>query len=403
MTEPSPTPPQPESKDKTRRRPGCLFKLIITAFSFLFALVLGEIAVRVLGDEVLPNPIGPRYMYVNDDVMGVDQNPGFRGRFALYDEFDVAVEISSQGYRDREFGPKRPGVKRIISLGDSFAFGFGVRAEDTYAKVLERRLNGGSDGDRKFEVLNAGASGRGILEMIEVLKRAGTWFAPDVVIASFFYVNDLQDIESFPQHVVRGGVVLTPYFGKRVDESPWLQFCFGYSNLALLIEIAKFNMATGAGLGTVPQPGQGSGDMRPVLLRADPTNADEVKWFEHQQELWPLFEPNLVKLEAETNRLGAKLVLITIPQEFQTRDEAWAEMTATRTRSSTDYDRFLIGKKVSAIAERAGVTFLDLVPGFRATKPDTPRFFPINKHFNEAGHAFTAELIADFLRARGLL
>lgn len=36
-----------------------------------------------------------------------------------------AVRFNSHGFRDREFGPKPPGVFRIVALGDSFTFGNG--------------------------------------------------------------------------------------------------------------------------------------------------------------------------------------------------------------------------------------------------------------------------------------
>jgi hypothetical protein len=408
MTEPTPTPtpppdPSPAPSPEKRRRSSCLGRLAATVISFLIALGLAEIAVRVFGDEVLPNPIGPRYLYINDDAMGIALSPGFSGRFSLYDEFDVSIKISSQGFRDREFSAKKSGTTRIISLSDSFGFGFGVAGEDTYAKILEKSLNKGEEANRKYEVLNTGASGIGILEMIETLKRSGKWFAPDIVVASFFYGNDLQDIESFPQHTVRGGIVLTPHFGKMVDESSWLQFCFNRSNLALLVERAKFNRTTGANLGSIAKPGEAGWDVRPILLRPDPKKPEEVKWFEHQEKLWPPFEKHLATLKVETEKLGAKLVLFAIPQEFQTRDDAWEKMKSAAARSEDDYDRFLIGKKLTAICNRTDVMFLDLVPGFRATPPSKPRYFNLNKHFNEEGNAFAAKLIEDFLRQRGLL
>lgn len=68
----------------------------------------------------------------------------------------VPVMINAEGLRDYEYDYQRPaGVTRILALGDSVTFGWGVKLEDTYPKVLERLLNGGESRDR-YEVLNCG-------------------------------------------------------------------------------------------------------------------------------------------------------------------------------------------------------------------------------------------------------
>ena len=46
------------------------------------------------------------------------------------EEFDVQVKISGQGLRDREFpATASEGKTRIVAIGDSFTFGWGVQAE----------------------------------------------------------------------------------------------------------------------------------------------------------------------------------------------------------------------------------------------------------------------------------
>ena len=65
----------------------------------------------------------------------------------------TTVEISSQGQRDREYLIVKPkGTYRIIILGDSIAFGWGVELEQTMAKSMERMLNSGKS--KKYEVIN---------------------------------------------------------------------------------------------------------------------------------------------------------------------------------------------------------------------------------------------------------
>ncbi|MCA8956872.1 MAG: hypothetical protein KDC87_12415 [Planctomycetes bacterium] len=396
---PSPAPaPKP-----VRRKPGCLSRLVMLLAATVFALLLAELVVRMLADEVLPNPIGPRHLFRRDPVLGIDLRPGFAGRFKLKGEFDVAVKISAQGFRDREFGPKRPGVQRIMSLGDSFAFGYGVEAEQTYAKVLENLLNDGAE-PRKVEVLNAGASGRGILHEIEVLERHAAAFQPDVVLLEFFYVNDLLDIKLFPEHTERGGIVVTRFYGTAVDHNWWLRFSVNYSELSLLLWRTKFNLEMKAQgqsfrLGDQATPGRIWGT---DLLRtaADPKHPDQ---FAETERLWQQFEKHLATLAADCARVHAKLLVFAIPQEYQTRDPLWEQMKRDKEVDDQRFDRHRIGKKLTEICARQHVAFFDLVPGFRQTPPKVTRFFPKNKHFNTEGNAFTAELLAKHLRAIGFI
>jgi len=64
----------------------------------------------------------------------------------------VPVEISSQGFRDREYPlEKPPGTVRVLMLGDSTTLGWGQRLEESTPKVLEARLNAAARGGRRYE------------------------------------------------------------------------------------------------------------------------------------------------------------------------------------------------------------------------------------------------------------
>ncbi len=65
------------------------------------------------------------------------------------------VGINEQGFRGRNFGPKSPGVVRVVTLGASSTFGFYNRDHETYPHQLEQVLNERCD-SQHFEVLNLG-------------------------------------------------------------------------------------------------------------------------------------------------------------------------------------------------------------------------------------------------------
>ena len=59
----------------------------------------------------------------------------------------VPVSTNSMGQRDRDFDVAKPeNTVRILMLGDSLTFGWGVKIEDTPSKMLEARLNKAAGG-----------------------------------------------------------------------------------------------------------------------------------------------------------------------------------------------------------------------------------------------------------------
>ncbi len=108
-------------------------------------------------------------------------------------EFDFTVRINSRGLRDREFSfTKPPGVYRILVLGDSHTFGWGVEMEETYARRLERRLNSARRVNTRVEVINCGVPAMGTAHQILFLETEGWRYRPDAILLGFFF-NDVND------------------------------------------------------------------------------------------------------------------------------------------------------------------------------------------------------------------
>jgi hypothetical protein len=116
--------------------------------------------------------------------------PNARGRF-----IGQPVVINSQGLHDYEYSRrKEPGTFRIVGVGDSSLFGWGVPFEDSGLKVLERRLNEKSRG-RKFEVINFAVPGYNTAMEAETFVKRCLEYAPDLVLLNF-NTNDY-DVPNF--------------------------------------------------------------------------------------------------------------------------------------------------------------------------------------------------------------
>ena len=124
------------------------------------------------------------------------------------------VQISSQGLRDREFSlVPPPGRTRILMLGDSLAFGWGVEQDETYSKVLEGML---LKSGRDVEVINTGVGNYNTEMQVAYFLERGHKFKPQYVVLNYF-INDAEptprDRSNFLARHSRAYV----YFSSRVD------------------------------------------------------------------------------------------------------------------------------------------------------------------------------------------
>jgi hypothetical protein len=112
------------------------------------------------------------------------------------------------GYRGREGAAARTaGRPRVVMLGDSITFGYGVRDGETFSAVMESLAP-------PLEVVNLGVQGYGTDQELLKLEREGLAYAPDVVVLNVCLANDLLD--NAAARPIYDGVYPKPYF--RLEE-----------------------------------------------------------------------------------------------------------------------------------------------------------------------------------------
>lgn len=103
----------------------------------------------------------------------------------------VPVKINSKGFRTEEFRiPKPENCYRILNIGDSVAFGWGVEQKDTYGKIVESLLRQQTPGSC-IEVINAGVPGWTLEDERNFLTEEGLEYEPDLVLLDITLVNDI--------------------------------------------------------------------------------------------------------------------------------------------------------------------------------------------------------------------
>ena len=173
--------------------PKKIFLWTISLFFYLFLIiVLGEMYARIKHNEILSLKSQVASYRKADFQFHHSFVPNSVGR-STSKEWDVVYKINSFGLRDREYPfDRKPNTFRILALGDSFTEGHGVEIEQTFVKILERKLNKASIDGIVYEVINGGIGGYSpILEYLFLSKRA-LGFNPDLVIL-FYDLNDLKD------------------------------------------------------------------------------------------------------------------------------------------------------------------------------------------------------------------
>jgi lysophospholipase L1-like esterase len=109
-----------------------------------------------------------------DSLLGWAHQPGQEGIFET-PQFRTVVRINENGLRDREHSYERQDpIERILLLGDSFAWGYGVEESERFSQLLEKELN--------VEVINAGVSGYSTDQELLWYKNEGIKYETDLVI-----------------------------------------------------------------------------------------------------------------------------------------------------------------------------------------------------------------------------
>lgn len=93
------------------------------------------------------------------------------------------VHVNSQGVRGPEIPVEKPAnTIRILSLGDSRTFGWGLADQETYSRRLEQLLQSHTGGGKKIEVINAGVNAWSFPQMLVYFREFGLKYQPDVVV-----------------------------------------------------------------------------------------------------------------------------------------------------------------------------------------------------------------------------
>jgi|GEM_PF-3139349 len=203
--------------------------ILYLLFLLVVVEVSGRIYFRIRGIDI---DIYRNYTFramgsllIEDELLGSKLKPNAREN-AVCSDFEVSYETNDLGLRD---DPLRESDEfRILFLGDSQTFGWGVPFGERFTERIEQNIPG-------VQVINAGVPGYGIHQMKLWLEHHGFDLKPDLVVLTFIYQDllraawaDIIDSDVLP-HVMRPTrqVTTNPHSstqGHQIDQSPKCEF-----------------------------------------------------------------------------------------------------------------------------------------------------------------------------------
>ncbi|MBW2244883.1 MAG: SGNH/GDSL hydrolase family protein [Deltaproteobacteria bacterium] len=317
---------------------------LITA-TVLAYLVILEIAVRYVVDDGMQYDL-EMWKYAKE-LKRVSSDPGIghehRPNSAAH-LMGVDVTINSTGQRGIEFTrPKPDRTVRILMLGDSLTFGWGVENEHTVTGRLASHLRRGGP-DLDYEVVNAGVGNYNAAMSSHWMRARGMDFEPDLVVFNFSF----NDAETTPQRM-GGGL------------AEW-SYAYVYFR-GRLGEVAR-RVFGGADWSTYYRE-----------LYAD----DTAGWREAQEQLGLLAQ--------FCKQQSVPLVLVNYPELHELDPYPLAD----------------VSNKIQALSRRLGLPYLDLLDAIRSERPEALWITPGDPHPNAYADSLIADALFGFLRDGGWL
>jgi peptidoglycan/LPS O-acetylase OafA/YrhL len=303
-----------------------------------------------------------------------------------WESYDYTVKANSLGFPGTEYPRERAlGSYRILTTGDAFTSAEGVDTDQSWPRVLERRLQD-KLGERRVEVMNFAISGYGPNQYAEVVDEFGPMYRPDLILIGFF-VNDYGDVLVSDEKV-------------RQEIGFWrpppasLRAILNLSHLRHLIGVKLRGMLEEVFRHRPNWYGYYLGNFR-YLERGD------HDWSTFGREM---AEERLTHVANTAEAIGAKVAIAMIPAPVQAcgPDELEYYPRHVDLSDREHFDQELPQRVTREIAQRLGITFYDLLPVLRSVDGHCP-YQPRNMHWTAAGHEVVAAYLSQALMGSGYL
>lgn len=345
-----------------------------------------EAAMRTWGSsEASPSFQG---LFTDDPVIGYRLKPGARTRFRT-SEFTAGIAINEDGVRDdAPIGPKPPGERRIVILGDSLVLSVQVDLDQTFGARLERRLNEKAASGVRYRVINAGVQGYGPVEELLFFRTVARHFEPDVVLVGLFVGNDAEEAVASEARLLGGeqpvGDALNR--GLRVRLRRIVRRSMVLQVLRLRVVSAVDRIRPRASLAPEPPAQAYAATPAPRIAKGIEITGRVV-----------------AQIAAEAADAGARTGVVLMPARFQVDDGDYGRLREIVRQAGGELVRDAATERFDAALRSLPLPRFDLLPDLRRALPGPDLFYQQTIHFTPHGHEVVAGALERFLTDSGLL
>lgn len=384
-------------------------KRILLLFTSLATCLIASVVADRLAQAFLPKH-GPGWIFPTNTTRRF-QTP----------EFSFTVKTNSLGFRDREFSAQKNARIRILALGDSFTYGWGVEVDQSWPKVLEQRLrSGGLD----VEVANLGKPAGSPRNYADIAEKAVPALKPDLLIVAVLQGDDVAQMDLPPQPEINQDKTaeasikypraralakrLYPNFLAMLDErensaaslaSQWEHDAQIFLTVLTPAEKARLEKIDAHGREAFL-----NGELNPALVylslhqpayfsqSVDVRSARVRDWVAKMAE-------QFARIRSIAQQHHADVLIVSMPHGMyvsaailKNRERlGFASAPDMLTTSAED-------EEIRTASQMAGVRFYDYTREFRQAAVQRDLFFEWDGHLNARGHDYFAELIAPLLK-----
>lgn len=299
-------------------------------------------------------------------------------------------EVNSQGVRGEESGPKLPGQKRILFVGDSITYGLFVPQTEIFTTLLEKRFQ---EHHQNVQVINAGVNGYTPYNELKWIQTEARSFEPDLIVV-VFCLNDLVNpvehwgdpggdfkdtpAEAFPDYGEHLTSVAPRLYRSKNKAEQFLERFAIYRILSKWYTVYNYRADRYTVL---------NGKQWPVYVADESRQSIEV-WTNSESQEWKWFEQKVLQMKHAAEQMGAHFEAVLIPLSYQLEDNYPFHPEA-------NFLRFCTKNKMDC---------LDMLPALKNAK-DKSVFMGRHAHhlhdiwhLSPAGHAAAARALYDFLK-----
>lgn len=362
------------------RTKSLLLNLALLAGSTVVALAFAEAAVRLFPD-LLPEAAQLRLHWaeiqreekptsVPHPYIGFLYPANHRGEVARED-LRFAFTTDQDGFRNSD---PRPARADIVTVGDSWVFGYGVDDEQAWPRLVGDNLPA-------HPVVNLGLVGSSPQQYLRVYQTFGMPLRPRLLVFGLFPGNDVEDARLFEKWLEAGSPGNYDYWRFFGGDVPTMSLTKRSHLMVTLAELWKNRQSSYPGK-TITLADGSRLRLAPAVIER---NAQRSRPGD------PAFE-RVVQTIQETARLaqshGTSLLVLLFP----TKEAVY--LPTVGERSPSPLAPFL------PVLDRLGIRYLDLTgPLQERARKGEKLYFEIDGHVNRLGNEVIAETVLAHLRA----